>query len=173
MFEFLQKNCAWLFIHNQWLVQTEWHPSRWHWLLSLHWHHNGRDSVSNRQPRDCLLNRLFRRRSKKTSKLRVTGLCAGNSPGTGEFPAQMASNAENVSIWWRHHVVIEGVAEFNSTGYNEFVSLWSYALEITRICCHEYNNCNWAPPDLGRIHSTALKNIVRWAKAYLKLVDSH
>ena len=42
----------------------------------------------------CLLNRLFRRRSKKTSKLRVTGLCAGNSPGTGEFPAQMASNAE-------------------------------------------------------------------------------
>ena len=24
-------------------------------------------------------------------------------PGTGEFPAQMASNAENVSIWWRHH----------------------------------------------------------------------
>ena len=40
---------------------------------------------------------------KKTSKLRVTGLCAGNSPETGEFPAQMASNAENVSIWWRHH----------------------------------------------------------------------
>ena len=24
---------------------------------------------------------------------------------TGEFPAQMASNAENVSIWWRHHVI--------------------------------------------------------------------
>ena len=41
---------------------------------------------------------------KKTSKLRVTGLCAGNSPVTGEFPAQMASKAENVSIWWRHHV---------------------------------------------------------------------
>ena len=40
----------------------------------------------------------------KTSKLRVTGLCAGNSPVTGEFPAQMSSNAENVSIWWRHHV---------------------------------------------------------------------
>ena len=40
---------------------------------------------------------------KKTSKLRVTGLCEGDSPGTGEFPAQRASNAENVSIWWRHH----------------------------------------------------------------------
>ena len=23
----------------------------------------------------------------------------------GEFPAQMASNAENVSIWWRHHAM--------------------------------------------------------------------
>ena len=51
-----------------------------------------------------LLNRLFGCRSKQKSKLRVTGLCAGNSPGTGEFPAQMASNAENVSIWWCHHV---------------------------------------------------------------------
>ena len=46
---------------------------------------------------------LFRRRSKKTSKLRVTGLCEGNSPVTGEVPTQRASNAENVSIWWRHH----------------------------------------------------------------------
>ena len=54
--------------------------------------------VSNHQPHHCLLNRLFRRRSKKTSKLRVTGLCVGNSPQTGEFPAQMASDAENVSI---------------------------------------------------------------------------
>ena len=70
---------------------------------SLHWRHNGHDSVLNHQPHDCLLNPLFRRRSKKISKLRVTGLCARNSPETGEFPAQMASNAENVSIWWRHH----------------------------------------------------------------------
>ena len=68
---------------------------------TLQWRHNGRDSVSN--PHDCWLNDLFSLRSKKTWKLRVTGLCAGNSPGTGEFPAQMASNAENVSIWWRHH----------------------------------------------------------------------
>ena len=72
-------------------------------LCPLRWRHNGRDSVSNHQPYDCLLNRLFRRRWKKTSKLRVTGLCAGNSPGTGEFLAQMASNTESVSIWWRHH----------------------------------------------------------------------
>ena len=70
---------------------------------ALQWRHNGRGSVSNHQPLDCFPNRLFRRKSKKTSKLRVTGLCAENSPGTGEFPAQRGSDAENVSIWWRHH----------------------------------------------------------------------
>ena len=70
---------------------------------ALQWRHHERDDVSNHQPHDCLLNRLSRRRSKKTSKLRVTGLCAGTSPVTGEFPAQRASNVENVSIWWRHH----------------------------------------------------------------------
>ena len=40
---------------------------------------------------------------KKTSKLRVAGLCEGNSPVTSEFPSQKTINAENVSIWWRHH----------------------------------------------------------------------
>ena len=64
------------------------------------------DCVSNHQRLDCLFSRLFRHRSKKTAKLRVTGLCAENSPVTGEFPAQMANNAENVSIWWRHHGTI-------------------------------------------------------------------
>ena len=70
---------------------------------SLQWRHNERGGVTNHQPHDCLLNRLFRHRWKKASKPRVTGLCVGNSPMTGEFHAQMASNAENFSIWWRHH----------------------------------------------------------------------
>ena len=62
----------------------------WPWLLlellsflrgtTLQWRLNERDGVSNHQPQDCLLNRLFRRRSRKTSKLRVTGLREGNSP---------------------------------------------------------------------------------------------
>ena len=71
--------------------------------LTLQWRHNEHDCVSNYQHLDCLFNSLFRRRSKEISKPRVTGLCVGNSPVTGEFPAQRASNAENVSIWWRHH----------------------------------------------------------------------
>ena len=74
--------------------------------ITLRWRHNGHGGVSNHQPHHCLLNRLFGCRSKKTSKLCVTGLCVGNWPGTGEFPAQMTSNAENFSIWWRHHEII-------------------------------------------------------------------
>ena len=52
----------------------------------LRWRHNDHDGVSNHQPHGCLLNRLFRRRSKKTSKLRVTGLCVGNWPGPVNSP---------------------------------------------------------------------------------------
>ena len=75
----------------------------WWPILSLQLRHKGHGGVSNHQLYDCLLNRLFRKRWKR-SKLRVTGLCEGNSLVTGEFPTQRASNAENISIWWRHHV---------------------------------------------------------------------
>ena len=68
---------------------------------------NERDGVLNHQRHDCLLNRLFRGRSKKASKLRLTGLCEGNSPVTDEFPVQRASNAEKVSIWCRHYMYTE------------------------------------------------------------------
>ena len=99
---------------------------------SLQWRHNGRDSVSNQQPHDCFLNRLFRRRSKKTSKLRVTGLCAGNSSEADEVPAQMASNAENVSIWWRHHV-----ADLHNHTF--CCSLWRLSLSLERVAyCIKY-----------------------------------
>ena len=68
--------------------------------ISLHWRHDDHDGVSNHQPHGCLLNRLIGRRSKKTSKLRVTGRDRW-------IPAQKVSNAENVSIWWRQHVNID------------------------------------------------------------------
>ena len=61
------------------------------WIIpykTLQWRHNERNGVSHHRRLDCLLNRMFMRRSKKTSKLRVTGLCEVNSPVTGEFPAQ-------------------------------------------------------------------------------------
>ena len=84
---------------------------------TLQWHHNESDEVSNHQPHDCLLNRLFRHRSKKASTLRVSGLCEGNSPVTGEFPAQKASYAENISVWWRHHNTETGTKRLSFVRY--------------------------------------------------------
>ena len=78
-----------------WTIMTRWTPkdptaariTRSLFGTTLQWRHNERDGVSNHRRLDCLLNCLFRRRSKKTSKLRVTGLCEGNSSLTCEFPA--------------------------------------------------------------------------------------
>ena len=53
----------------------------------LQWLHNERDGVSNQRRLDCLLIRLFRRTSNKTSKLRVTGLCEGSRRWPGGFPS--------------------------------------------------------------------------------------
>ena len=79
-------------------------------VTPLRWRHNGHDCVWNHQPPDFLLNRLLRCRSKKTSKLRVTGLCAGNSPGPVNSPHKwlvmlkiMTSSC--LSRWWHHHAV--------------------------------------------------------------------
>ena len=75
-------------------------------VVTLQWRHNEHHFVSNYRHRDCLFTHSFRRKSKNTSKLRFTDLLwgeslEGNPPVTG---TQRASNAENVSFWWRHHV---------------------------------------------------------------------
>ena len=67
--------------------------------ISLQWRHNGRDYVPNHQPHDCFPNRLLSCRSKKTSKLRVTGLCAGNSPWTFPFD-DVIMYTGNMKIKW-------------------------------------------------------------------------
>ena len=81
---------------RRFLQSASWHDyhtgpllglSSWCPTFTLHWRHNELDGVSIHQPHDCLLSRLFGRRSKKTSKLRVTGLCAGNSPGNSPHKA--------------------------------------------------------------------------------------
>ena len=71
--QILTKSMLQMFVHDTTAVLDR---QRWaRCTKSLQWRHNHRDDVSNHQPRGCLLNRLFRRRSKKTWKLRVTGLC--------------------------------------------------------------------------------------------------
>ena len=69
---------------------------------SLHWRHNDHDGVSNHQPHGCSLNRFQTQIKENIKAPRHWPLC-GEFTGTGEFPAQRASYAENVSIWWRHH----------------------------------------------------------------------
>ena len=118
---------------------------------TLQWRHNERDGVSIRQPYDCFLNHLFRRRSKKTSKLRVYGLCAGNSPVTGDR-WHRAGDAEKVSIWWRHHglskrfyyttTAINSIIKSNSTCHTKSIldisSLWVMVLELLKIILYWY-----------------------------------
>ena len=94
-----QWECIWNILCR---ISESWFMPHCGWLY--HYSDNEGDDVSNHQPHDCLLNRFFKRRLKKTSKLGVAGLCEGNSTVTSEFPAQRTSNTENVSIWWRHHV---------------------------------------------------------------------
>ena len=81
----LYKNTAFIYKHKFQLSSGHANDCSFLHLLSsetLQWHHTGRDGVPNHHPRDCLLKRLFRRRSKKASKFCVTGLCAWNSPVT-------------------------------------------------------------------------------------------
>ena len=73
---------------------------------TLRWRHDKRDGVSNHQPHDCLLNRLFRRRSKKNSKLLVISLYDGEFMGDRWIPRKRASDAEDVSIF--DDVIISG-----------------------------------------------------------------
>ena len=114
---------------------------------TLQWRYNEHDSVSNHQPHDCLLNRLFRHRSKKTPKLCVTGLCAENSPGTCEFPAQMASDAENVSIWSRHHVLASCKGDNSYVIYSPIGKTWpascyvaisSHSIGMISVCAFDH-----------------------------------
>ena len=121
----------------------------------LQWRHNEHDDISNHQPHDCLPKHLFKLRSKKTSKLCFTGLCQGKSPVTGEFLAQGASNAENVSIWWCHHVITYGAAGWWKFHQNDdkSISVWishmildvwynSRAFVVCTLCNHRIQYVN-------------------------------
>ena len=73
--------------------------------FSLQWRHNGRNGVSKHRCLGCLHNRLLRRRSKKTPKIRVTGLCGGihrwtvNSPHKWPITRKMFP-FDDVIMWY-------------------------------------------------------------------------
>ena len=142
------------------------------WPPTLQWRYNERDGVSNHQHHDCSLNHLFKAPIKENIKARVTGLCEGNSPMTCEFPApaQRASYADNVSIWWRHHemsiqnppypptntiyrwlsLVLRYIVNLSygklSSKYSELPSLWSIQVHlhetfVTKHCDSTFDAC--------------------------------
>ena len=107
-------------------------------MPSLRWRHNERDIVSNHQPHGCLLNGLLRRRSKKTSKLRVTGLCVGNSPGPVNSPHKGSVTRKmfpfgdvimmNRHAWWKQ----TWVAHFAIDCFFFDLALWCHqSLPVT------------------------------------------
>ena len=86
---------------------------------SLHWCHNDHDGVSNHQPHGFLLNRLFRRRSKKKIKVRVTGLCVGNSPRPVKSPHKEPVTRkmfpfDDVIMWW---IVFQQCHDMSNTSH--------------------------------------------------------
>ena len=109
-----------------------WPPITW---SSLQWRHDGSDSVSSHQPHECLLNHIFKGRSKKTSKLCVTGLCAGNSPGPVNSPHK-----------WP---VTRKMFPFDDV-IMDITHLWLPGLNTGRrnICCKAF----WAPETGGNLH---------------------
>ena len=121
-------------------------------VSTLQWRHNERYGVPNRQVHNCLPKLLFSRRSKKTSKLRATGLCEGNSPVTDEFPAQRASNTENVSIWWLHHhrdsIVVES-PWFNRFQYGGWKAVVTHNANINIVAMHTNFQSGWTIPNLN------------------------
>ena len=74
----------------------------WGCNTPLQWRHDGRDSVSNHHPHDCLRNRLFRRKSKKASKLHVTDICVGNSPHKWPVTRKMFPFDDVIMSWLLH-----------------------------------------------------------------------
>ena len=106
----------------------------WHRRPSLYWRHNDQCSVSNHQPHDCLLNRLFRRKSKKTSKRRVTGLCAGNSPVPVNSPHKGPVTRKMVPfddvIMMVNIVSNNGLCIYSTKHYPNHLTYWGRATHI-------------------------------------------
>ena len=92
-----------------------------------HWRQNERDCVPNHQYIDCLLNRLFRCKSKETSKLRVTGLCDGNTLVIDGFPSQRDSNAKKGLPF--DDVIIIVMRSIQSWYYAKRLDNWTFTIQ--------------------------------------------
>ena len=132
-------------VKSIWMISHTWFTwwlgtrsvSSHYWGIPLQWHHNGCDGVSNHRRIDCLLSRLFRRRSKKTSKLRVTSLCEGihrwptDSPHKGSVTREMFAFDDIMRCIYESHLprrvkIIDRDSPTNPVNY--FV--WTLTLQV-------------------------------------------
>ena len=132
---------------------------------ALQWRCNGYDGVSNHRRLDGVLNRLWRCRSKETSKLRVTGLCEGNSPVSYRWiPCTKGPNAQHISIWWRHHRIsiivddiqfVEAKQSMNITSQYQCLALaWHH--KLTYVSLWWYRNTRLEMAVLGDNSESAM-----------------
>ena len=112
--------------------------------LSLYWRHNERAGVSNQQRLDCLLNRLFRSRSKKASKVRATGLCEGNhrwpvdSPHKGPVTRKLFPFDDVIMIpcYWCHQNNLSWIVPLLGTKYELYFfprNIWIRHIMVSSI----------------------------------------
>ena len=131
-------------------------------LLQCHNDHNDRNSISNHQRFDCLLKRLLRHRSKKTSKLCITGLCEGNSPVTGETPNKGPVRRkmfpfDDVIMHYRIHEILWIMNQYNRAWMNNY----------THMGCNSFPNLGKLP--LKSVHGWVIThNMLQWI-AYLSI----
>ena len=76
-----------------------------HYIYNLHLHYSDviMSTIASRISSLNITQSFIQAQIKENIKTPRHWPCAGNSPATGEFPTQMATNAENVSIWWCHY----------------------------------------------------------------------
>ena len=145
-------------------------------FITLQWRHNGRDGVSNHQPYDCLLTLLLRRRSKKTSKPRVTGLCAGNSPH--KWPVTRKTFPFDDVIMWYYNITIKpeicillrqtqptqswGLSQQHWIQRSTNDALLGWQVEVSGVCYHRAPLTSWRS---GTFRQTDLDATPWWGKS--------
>ena len=121
---------------------------------TLQWRRNGRDGVSNHQPYQCLLNHLFGRRSKKTSNLRVTGVCVGgihrgpvNSPHKWLVTRKMFPFDDVIiSLDWHHAAKHWWMITSHTIQWMSLPPIpWSQLISPCEMvpCCQVRHRCFW------------------------------
>ena len=138
--------------------------------------HIERDGVLNHQPLDCLLNCLFRRRSKKTSKHRVTGLCAGNPPVSGGSPHKGPVTRKMLpfdDVIMQSLYIEHGMLLRKCWRLHHYALQWHINVQINKLCKIHVDLCcsSWHAAVLNYNYVLIFGNLTDGTKIYLLIVE--